>query len=108
MGEARALSVTITNDGALQCPYEIKRLHTTQPVPSDGSPQADATTLFGFSPKGVLEPYSQTQIKVTFRPAVAGEAASLLSIEMGDVAPPVELSLHGLGAEVPIYVERET
>ena len=105
MGEHRTLAFTITNGGALKCPYTINRLHTTQPV-AEGGGEADPTSLFSFQESGVLEPYSQTHVKATFRPVGPGEAASLLRIEMGEIAPEIEISLHGLGAEVPIYVER--
>ena len=40
-------------------------------------------------------------------PRRAGDAASLYRLSFGPAAPDEELSVHGLGVEVPIYLERD-
>ena len=116
MGEEKRMPLTIVNGGALDCPLTITTLHATQPEPeaageaAGGGEAGELPPLFTL-PHGVesivVKGYDTTTVMLTFSPRCAGDAATLFRLDFGPAAPAEEVSVHGLGMEVPIYLERE-
>ena len=119
MGEESRLPITIHNGGALDCPLTITPLHETQPergtseepAPTDEHgeplPEPPVFTYTDSVSKVVVKGYDTTTVMVRFAPRRAGDAASLYRLSFGADAPDEELSVHGLGVEVPIYLEKD-
>ena len=118
MGETRRLPLTFVNGGALDCPLSISTLHATMPEdpPADGEATggeepAPLPPLFTFDAgveQTVVKGYDTTTIMLTFAPRQPGDAATLFKLGYGPAQPDDEISVHGLGVAVPIYVERDT
>ncbi|KOO24331.1 flagellar associated protein [Chrysochromulina tobinii] len=118
MGETRRLPLTFVNGGALDCPLTISTLHATMPTdpPADGEAiggeePAPLPPLFTFDAgveQTVVKGYDTTTIMLTFAPRQPGDAATLFKLGYGPAQPDDEISVHGLGVAVPIYVERDT
>ncbi len=125
MGETRRLPLTFVNGGALDCPLTITTLHATMPedAPADGAAGEDGAgagapaeaaplpPLFTFDEgveKTIVKGYDTTTVMMTFAPRQPGDAAALYKLSYGPAAPDDEISVHGLGVAVPIYLERET
>ena len=119
MGEERVLPIVIHNGGALECPLTFSVLHMTQPPEEEGEAVEGAdeerssgspvfTVLNAPADKPIqVRGYSTTTVMVRFAPRLAGDAACLYKMSFGGVAPDEEVSVHGMGVEVPIYLSRE-
>ena len=110
MGEEKTLALTIHNGGALECPLAISVLHETQPEADDDDEAADdgeEAPVFTFSGPSTVAGYSTTTVMMRYAPRRAGDAACLYRVAFGNLSPDEEVTVHGLGVEVPIYLERE-
>ena len=111
MGEERTLPLAIHNGGALACPLKITVLHATQPEADDDDPDTtddDDPPVFTHSAPSEVPGYSTVVVQIRYAPMRAGDAACLYQISFDNFAPSEEVSVHGVGVQVPIYLERET
>ena len=94
--------------GALACPLVITVLHETQPEAEEDEEEGeDEQPVFTFSGPQTLAGYSTTTVNMRFAPRRAGDAACLYRIAFANLSPDEEVSVHGLGVQVPIFLERE-
>ena len=108
MGEERTLALTIHNGGALACPLSLTVLHETQPEAGEEEGEdADDTPVFTFHGPKEVKGYATTTVMMRFAPRRAGDAACLYRVAFNNLSPDEEISVHGVGVEVPIYLERE-
>ena len=110
MGEERTLPLTIHNGGALACPLVITVLHETQPEAGEEEAEDeddDGAPVFTFTGPSEIKGYSTTTVMMRFAPRRAGDAACLYRIAFENLSPDEEVSVHGVGVQVPIYLERE-
>ena len=116
MGEERTLPLTIHNGGALEAPLQMSVLHETQPQAEDedededggdGGGGDDETPVFTFSGPATVPGYSTTTVMLRYAPRRAGDAACLYRVAFDNLVPDEEVTVHGMGVEVPIYLERK-